>query len=508
MRRRRRAGQRLRPRRHPQRGRASRAGRDRPAAPGGMDPHPRGGTPVPGTRVVTPNAAEAARALGARPAAGVPDAGRQARALVRRWDVASVALTFGGRGAVLAVGDSTSIYPTARSVTGDACGSGHRFASRLTTALASGALVSESVAAAVAAATEFLAAGGVATLDGRPPSPPADDDIVAAVRARAAPWSPRAAAFDLLHAGHVETLRAARRWATVGRLPELPSQVLARSRRSGSGLRGSGSAVRISASSQPGRRRHRRCHRRDVPRHYPQHPVLRHVQTRQTPKDDSVRRCRSTHGVSFLVSTKVIRDDPKTWIDESRRTTRTRGRPRVRPRRVGVPEARPAGARGSSEAVGAVSDDWRTSTAWCATSSSTLRAAETAQYSLLDRTAVPLLDRCLARGVSVVVSGVLTPQVLHADTVESRRISAVCERFPGVSSRRPTRLSQQAFCGHIRPDRGIVAGRGGPRRRSTRPAARTGEALAGSGVAALAILTREEFTASGLPGRAAPYPGL
>jgi D-threo-aldose 1-dehydrogenase len=54
------------------------------------------------------------------------------------------------------------------------------------------------------------------------------------------------------------------------------------------------------------------------------------------------------------------------------------------------------------------------------------------QFSLLDQSARPLLDRCLARGVSVIVSGVLSPEVLHSDSVQARRISAVCERY-GVS---------------------------------------------------------------------------
>jgi D-threo-aldose 1-dehydrogenase len=60
------------------------------------------------------------------------------------------------------------------------------------------------------------------------------------------------------------------------------------------------------------------------------------------------------------------------------------------------------------------------------------------QYSLLDQSARPLLDRCLARGVSVIVSGILTPQVLQTEqssdpaTIRARRISAVCERY-GVS---------------------------------------------------------------------------
>jgi D-threo-aldose 1-dehydrogenase len=92
---------------------------------------------------------------------------------------------------------------------------------------------------------------------------------------------------------------------------------------------------------------------------------------------------------------------------------------------------------GAIKAVGAVSAEWREL-------DQLVRDVEldcvllTAQYSLLDLSATPLLDRCLARGVSVIVSGVLTPQVLQAEkssdpsAVRARRISAVCERY-GVS---------------------------------------------------------------------------
>jgi D-threo-aldose 1-dehydrogenase len=83
---------------------------------------------------------------------------------------------------------------------------------------------------------------------------------------------------------------------------------------------------------------------------------------------------------------------------------------------------------GVIKAVGAVSDDWLAL-------DRLVQDVEldcvllTAGYSLLDQSARPLLDRCLARGVSVILSGVL---ILHAETVEARRISAVCERY-GVS---------------------------------------------------------------------------
>ncbi|MGW7682759.1 aldo/keto reductase [Kribbella sp. NPDC054772] len=92
---------------------------------------------------------------------------------------------------------------------------------------------------------------------------------------------------------------------------------------------------------------------------------------------------------------------------------------------------------GAIKAVGTVSGEWREL-------DQLVRDVEldcvllTAQYSLLDRSATPLLDRCLARGVSVIVSGVLSPQVMQAETlsdplaIQARRISAVCERY-GVS---------------------------------------------------------------------------
>ncbi|MFF0345255.1 aldo/keto reductase [Kribbella sp. NPDC004875] len=92
---------------------------------------------------------------------------------------------------------------------------------------------------------------------------------------------------------------------------------------------------------------------------------------------------------------------------------------------------------GVIKAVGAASGDWREL-------DQLVRDIEvdcvllTAQYSLLDISATPLLDRCLARGVSVIVSGVLSPQVLQAEklsdpqAIKARRISAVCERY-GVS---------------------------------------------------------------------------
>ncbi|MGW1343780.1 aldo/keto reductase [Kribbella sp. NPDC002412] len=95
------------------------------------------------------------------------------------------------------------------------------------------------------------------------------------------------------------------------------------------------------------------------------------------------------------------------------------------------------------------------------------------QYSLLDQSARPLLDRCLARRVSVIVSGILTPQVLQTEqssdpaTIRARRISAVCERYgvslPQAALAFPTRhsavtsvLIAAASAAEIRADAALV----------------------------------------------------
>jgi rfaE bifunctional protein nucleotidyltransferase chain/domain len=177
------------------------------------DPHPRGAPPVALSRLVTPNAAEAAAACGERRARSVADACRQARALVGRWQAGGVAVTLGSRGAVLAAtSESAALYPALQTISEDPCGAGDRFASRATTALAEGALAGEAVAAGVAAATAFLARGGLARLDTDPP-PPAGGlirDLVRAVRGRGGTIVATGGCFDLLHAGHVATLDAAR----------------------------------------------------------------------------------------------------------------------------------------------------------------------------------------------------------------------------------------------------------------------------------------------------------
>lgn len=180
------------------------------------DPHPRGGTPVPGSALVTPNAAEAAAALGAPRASDVASAARQAQELVIRWDARAVAVTIGARGAVLCndLGALTA-HPVTRAVSGDPCGAGDSFAAAASVALARGAVPSEAVSAAVDAAGRYLAAGGVDALDRRDQgghSAPSDgvEERIARVHAAGGTVVATGGCFDLLHAGHVATLEAAR----------------------------------------------------------------------------------------------------------------------------------------------------------------------------------------------------------------------------------------------------------------------------------------------------------
>jgi rfaE bifunctional protein nucleotidyltransferase chain/domain/rfaE bifunctional protein kinase chain/domain len=176
------------------------------------DPHSRGHGPVPGCRVVTPNAGEAAALGGAAGGSPLAAAGRQAAALVRRWQAHAVCVTLGPAGALLSYGDGPPlVVPAERVDGGDTCGAGDRFAASAVAALAGGAVLSDAVEQAVRAATDFVAAGGAsaASVPCRP-VPPAHGDVVERVRAAGGTVVATGGCFDLLHAGHVALLRAAR----------------------------------------------------------------------------------------------------------------------------------------------------------------------------------------------------------------------------------------------------------------------------------------------------------
>jgi D-beta-D-heptose 7-phosphate kinase / D-beta-D-heptose 1-phosphate adenosyltransferase len=131
------------------------------------DPHPKGPAPVPGARLVTPNRSEAALlARSSKGEAPPDDVAEQARVLAARWCAERVAVTLGSRGAVVAGPSGPPLRVPARPVrAADPCGAGDRFASAAAGLLAEGAGPPEAAAGAVDAASAFIAAGGVATLE-------------------------------------------------------------------------------------------------------------------------------------------------------------------------------------------------------------------------------------------------------------------------------------------------------------------------------------------------------
>jgi D-beta-D-heptose 7-phosphate kinase/D-beta-D-heptose 1-phosphate adenosyltransferase len=201
------------------------------------DPHPRGTRPVPHTRLATPNYAEAVAAAGEPAAAGqrlLRSAAAAAGQLSRSWEANAVVVTLSERGSVLVQGDAGPlVVPAKRLAVTDTCGAGDRFAAAAAAALRKGALASEAVAMATAAATSYLAAGGAGLYSSPartaavalPPRAgagkaapaatgrrPGQDAAELARRIRAAGGTVVATGgcFDLLHAGHVSLLQAAR----------------------------------------------------------------------------------------------------------------------------------------------------------------------------------------------------------------------------------------------------------------------------------------------------------
>lgn len=180
------------------------------------DPHPRGSHPVPAAMLVTPNEVEAAAASGIAAGRDVATARRQAEALTARWASRGVVVTRGSQGALLCTSDgSASVFPAPAVANGDACGAGDCFAAAAASALAAGALPSEAVADAVATATRFVSSGGVAVLDHAEAAPTVIgvtgvERVLASVRARGGTVVATGGCFDLLHAGHIQTLQTAR----------------------------------------------------------------------------------------------------------------------------------------------------------------------------------------------------------------------------------------------------------------------------------------------------------
>ena len=136
------------------------------------DPHPRGATPVPGCAMVTPNLAEARRALRPTALADQPDPAAldAARLLPERWYARAAAVTAGALGAAVAVAgtaervDAQLIPAAPAPERADPCGAGDCFAAALAVALLSDADPVAGVRAAVATASEFVQAGGAAAV--------------------------------------------------------------------------------------------------------------------------------------------------------------------------------------------------------------------------------------------------------------------------------------------------------------------------------------------------------
>jgi D-beta-D-heptose 7-phosphate kinase / D-beta-D-heptose 1-phosphate adenosyltransferase len=179
------------------------------------DPHPRGADPVPGVRLATPNRAEAAvlatRLGGGSPRPGLGAVDDDARTLLAGWRAHAVAVTLGPGGALLSHGGSApSVVPAPPVAVTDPCGAGDRLASAAALAIAGGALPSEAVQAGVLAASEFLARGGAAGYAATDVTTGSGLERVDRVRAAGGTVVATGGCFDLLHAGHVATLRAAR----------------------------------------------------------------------------------------------------------------------------------------------------------------------------------------------------------------------------------------------------------------------------------------------------------
>ncbi len=203
------------------------------------DPHVRGGDPVAGLDLVTPNEHEAARfaALGphlasapspqaapAQPSSEIGTLASWGRHLAQRWRSA-VAVTASDRGALLVDGDGPPALVPTRAADGDACGAGDLLAGALALARARGQDRLDALHEAVQMATAYVAArrpgaapGAAPGLDlaaSGPAPAPAAAALAADVRRRGGTVVAAGGCFDLLHAGHVALLQAARRMGDV-----------------------------------------------------------------------------------------------------------------------------------------------------------------------------------------------------------------------------------------------------------------------------------------------------
>ena len=174
------------------------------------DPHSRGASLVPGLTLATPNRAEA------RQFAGDPSAPPDVLAgkLRDQWQAWAVAVTDGDNGVFTSAGGTPPFFtPAPFSHAGDACGAGDRFAGTAAAELGAGATARSAVEAAVEDTASWLAAGGV-NAEKIVGAAPLERDVAAVIRRVHATGGTVVATggcFDVLHAGHVASLEAARR---------------------------------------------------------------------------------------------------------------------------------------------------------------------------------------------------------------------------------------------------------------------------------------------------------
>jgi rfaE bifunctional protein nucleotidyltransferase chain/domain/rfaE bifunctional protein kinase chain/domain len=188
------------------------------ARPVVWDPHPSGPEPVSGVDLVTPNRREAAALTSDVEGSGFSADAARARMLARRWGAEAVAVTLGAEGALLVAGEAPPLaFPAEPVAAADPCGAGDRFASAVAGSLADGVLLPDALHEAVRLASAFVRDGGAGSVRLDPPgAPPAGappgsaEEVVARVRSSGGTVVMAGGCFDLLHAGHVRLLQAAR----------------------------------------------------------------------------------------------------------------------------------------------------------------------------------------------------------------------------------------------------------------------------------------------------------
>ena len=184
------------------------------------DPHPAGAEPVPGSALVTPNAAEATSF------SRTEDRSIQADRLCERWEAHAVAITCGDRGATVTDRESgtTSTVPVLDRralLRPDTCGAGDAFATAAAKALAAGADAHTAVRAAVSSAAAYVHAGAAASLStaarsaflpgsGRWSERSDPFELADRIRRTGGRLVATGGCFDLLHRGHVNLLEQAR----------------------------------------------------------------------------------------------------------------------------------------------------------------------------------------------------------------------------------------------------------------------------------------------------------